>query len=715
MPALPARTEDKPATTDKEIVIECAQRLRLAIEAESENRSSALEALEFGDGKQWPDDLYNQRRINKRPSLTINHTNTFVRRVVNNMRQQRPRIKVHPVGDGANIEVADVITGMVRHIENRSDADVAYDTGGEAAVRMGWGYWRVLSEWVDENSFDQELCIAAIRNPFTVYMDPSSTHPAAADAEWCIITEKMRREEYRRRYPDAANVEFRAMGGGDDLSEWETRTEIRLAEYYRIQKVEDTLYRMTNGMSMFGDDIRKNKDLLEAAQVTYQTDANGKRVSRRSFRQRVEWFRLNGTEIVDRRTLDKDPLPDKWIPVIRCEGNVLDLNGRVRRKGMIADMMDAARMLNYWKTCETELIALSPKSPWITADGQTDGHPEWRDANQIPYSELRYTPTYIENPDGSRIPVPPPSRIPPPQIPAAFVQAAQGATQDLMALAGMPHEPMVDQPGQVISGVALSKRQALSDIGHFQYYDNQTRAISHTGSILLSLIPHYYPTERMQRIIGEDGVPSMIKINQQQPPSAVERVKNDVTVGRYDVVMDTGPGYETKRLEGAEAMLDLLKTPLAEPIAKVGADLVVRNMDFAGSADLADRLMPMSPEGMKKVVENLPKQARGIVVAMQQNMQQLQHELQNLKLEMKYKGQIELGWMNVEREKAHLKSDTERFDTHATNLTRLHDTEIKVAGKIIDSHVTKGHDAAMAEREMIAEAINAEKSNGAAE
>jgi Phage P22-like portal protein len=720
MPRIP-RKQDQPATTDDAIFQECAERLKIAIEAEGENRLRGIEALEFRDGQQWPDDLYNQRRIDKRPSLTINHTNTFVRRVVNNMRQQRPRIKVHPVGDGANVDKANVLSGLIRHIETASSAAVAYDTGGESAVCIGWGYWRVLSEYLDESSFEQELKVAAIRNPFTVYFDPSSAMPAGEDAEWCIITEKMKREEYARQYPDAENIEFQRSGNGDSFSEWESKTEIRLAEYYRIQRTTETLYRMSNGMALFADDIKKLSAELDAAQVTKTGE------SRPSFRQRVEWFKLNGTKIVDRRSADSNPLPDKWIPIVRCEGNVLDLNGRIRRKGMVADLMDPARMYNYWRTMETEMLALAPKAPWIVAAGQTDGHPEWKDANQKPYSALTWEPVTVEQPDGSKTLIPPPQRTPPVPIPAGAVQAAQGAVQDLMAVAGMPHEPMNDTPGSVVSGVALERRQALSDIGHFQYYDNQTRAIAHTGRILVQLIPHYYSTARMQRIIGEDGVPSMVPINQQQPSAAnaaVMEVKNDLTVGRYDVVMDTGPGYETKRLEGAEAMLDLLKTPLAEPIAKVGADLIVRNLDFAGSSDLADRLMPMNPQGMEKLMQNLPKDAQGVVQAMYQQMQATQAELQQTKLELKYKTGIELGWMNVEREKNKTQSDTKVHDTEIRSRTAMHDTvvkgetavrvaEIGAGAQLLNTHAEAAHDRAAA-REMAENAAKAEKgANGA--
>lgn len=709
MPVIPLHA-DKQAVTDDEIVKECAERLRIASEAEADNRARGVVALEFRDGQQWPDDLYNQRKIDKRPSLTINHTNTFVKRVVNNMRQERPRIKVHPVGDGADVSKAKIIQGMIRHIESLSNAGVAYDTGGEMAVSIGWGYWRVFSDFTDADSFDQELKIMPIRNPFTVYFDPGSTLPAGEDADWCIITEKMKRQDYQRDYPDAQKVEFQHTGAGDDMSDWESKEEIRLAEYYRVRKDDDTLYRMTNGMGLFRDQIDTLEAELARANVTYQM-VKGKRMTRTSTRRTIEWYKLNGLAIVDRRSKDHERLPDKWIPVIRCEGNVLDLNGRVRRKGMIDDLMDPARMYNYWRTMETELLALAPKAPWVVAAGQLDGHPEWKDANQKPYSALVYEPAFVEQPDGSKQVLPPPQRMQPVPVPAGAVQAAQGAQQDLMAVAGMPHEPSADVPGAAISGVALQRRQALSDIGHFQFYDNQTRAICQTGRVLLSLIPFYYSTARMQRIIGDDEQPAMANINQRvSPPGnpAVFMVKNDLTIGRYDVVMDTGPGYETKRLEGADSMIELLKTPLAEPVIKVGADVIIRNMDFEGADDLADRLMPTNPQSMSKLVANLPKEAQGVVQAMQAQSAQKDQLIQQLQMQLKFKTDIEQGWMQVELAKVKAKSadtaasnQTKQLDTHVKAVTAHDVAEIQAGGKILDTHVEQLHNRAAA-REQIA-------------
>ena len=232
MPEVP-KDQDKLAVTDEEIWQECSERLRRAVEAEGDNRTKGIECLQFRDGQQWPSDLYDQRKMDKRPSLTINHTNTFCRRVVNNMRQQRPRIKVHPVGDGAQIQEAQVIEGIIRHIENMSNAQVAYDTGGESAVNIGWGYARVLTDYIDEKSFDQEIKIAPVRNTFTGYIDPAATLPDGSDMDWFIFSEKMKRTDYVRDYPEYAIRDFQHGGAGDELADWENKDEIRLAEYFQ--------------------------------------------------------------------------------------------------------------------------------------------------------------------------------------------------------------------------------------------------------------------------------------------------------------------------------------------------------------------------------------------------------------------------------------------------------------------------------------------------
>src|SRR5277367_5610517 len=702
MPQLPNSDQDKPAVTDEDIWLEAADRLRIAIEAEGDNRANAIEALNFLDGKQWPDDLYNKRKIARRPSLTINHTKTFNRRVCNNMRQQRPRIKVHPVGDGADIDKADVIGGVIRHIENISKASIAYDTAGESAVNIGWGYIRLVADYIDEKSFDQEIKIMPVRNTFTVYMDPASVMPAGEDAEWVIITETMSRKEYKRKYPKAENIEFVRSGVGDNQAQWETRNQIRLAEYYRITKRNEKLYELSNGMMVYAKDLKALQP--ELAQLSFLGQPVSVERERPSYRKAVEWFRVKGKMIIERRAIGESapngPLPGEWIPVIRCEGNVLDLNGRVRRKGMTEDMMDPARMLNYWETCKTEQLALASKAPWVGAQGFRDGHPEWDTANQEPYSALEYNIVMVDNGQGVMTPVPPPQRQEGVPLSQGFVQASESALQALMQIAGMPHEPGQDTPASVVSGVALQRRQALSDMAHYQFYDNQTQMIAQCGRVCLSWIPTYYSTQRMQRIIGEDGVPTMEAINTPQPSAAdpaVMEVKNDLSVGRYDVVMDTGPGYDTKRQEGAESMTAVLATPLGEEIAKVGADIVLRSYDWAGASDLADRMMPKTPEGMTKIMEQLPKQAQNIVQSFMGQLNQAQQKISQLEADLKFgltktmhqdSTKMSIETMKDKRAERDTNTDsaTKRFDTHVKSVTARDVAEINAGAKLIDSN-----------------------------
>jgi hypothetical protein len=289
----------------------------------------------------------------------------------------------------------------------------------------------------------------------------------------------------------------------------------------------------------------------------------------------------------------------------------------------------------------------------------------------------------------------------------------------LMAVAGMPNEPGADTQGTVVSGKAIQRRQGYSDQSHFQYYDNLTLAIAQCWRVMVEWIPFYYPEPgRMQRIIGEDSTPTMVKLNEKTQEQgadgqAIERVKNDLSVGRYDVVMDTGPGYETKREEGAENLIDLLKVgPLAEVIAKQGADLVFRSIDHPYMQELADRLMAANPEGLQKVMEGLSSRARSIVQSLANQVQSLQQQLQAAQQDAK-----------AGITKAHLAATVKAHDTQESNLTKRLDTEtrahtalaveeIRAGGKILDTHAQAGHDAAAAER-MVQAGLSAEnKPNG---
>lgn len=673
------------AISDAEIWEEARDRLQIATEAYSDNRKRAKAAMLFREGDQWDHDTVTSASEDS-PELTINLTDAFVRRVVNNIKQQRPRGKCHPVGDGADIELAEIINGIGRHVEARSEASIAYDLAAERAVDAGEGYFRLVAEYESPRSFRKDLRILPITNIFSVSMDPGAIMPSGADQNWCLISVKMKRQEYKRRYPDAKNVNWNDIERQGARLDWEDKEEVRLAEYFRIREKAEKLY-MIRGkrgeeFALYRSELPRREDgKIVIDDVKKRLLERGMWIDgeRDSCKRQVEWFRLNGLVVVERQQI-----PGSYIPVFRVDGNAVDIDGKIRRRGMVEPMMDPQRMVNYGEVAKIKRLGLAPKAPWVAAEGQLDGHPEWDDANQKQYSVLTYKPVVIET--GSLpVMVPPPARQEPAQIEAGFSEFVQGMRSNLTAVAGMPNEPGQDKQGVVVSGRAIEKRQFLSDQAHFQYYDHTTQAIAQCWRVIAEWIPAYFSEpNRRQRIIGEDSTPQMVTLNQADDSDAEKRIRNDLSVGRYDVVMDTGPGYDTKREEGADNMIELLKIPaLAEIIAKTAPDLVFRSIDHPYMQELADRLMAANPEGLKKIMDGMSSRAKSVIQSLANENQAIKQQLQAAQQEAKFGIQ-----------KAHMAAVVKAHDTETRAQTALHVEEIRAAGKIIDARADRDHSAA---------------------
>jgi hypothetical protein len=426
---------------------------------------------------------------------------------------------------------------------------------------------------------------------------------------------------------------------------------------------------------------------------------------RDSIKRQVEWFRLNGLKVVERQQI-----PGSYIPVFRVEDRATDIDGEVLRRGMVQAMMDPARMVNYGEVAKIKRLGLAPKAPWIGAEGQFEGRDEWNDANKKPYSKLEYKPIVIETSQGPIL-IPPPTRQPPAQIEAGFSDFVQGMRSNLMAVAGAPNEPGQDQQGVVVSGRAINRRQWLSDQAHYHVYDNLTLAIAQCWRVIVEWVPVYFwEPGRMQRIIGEDSTPEMVAINKPEEEDGIKRIKNDLSVGRYDIVMDTGPGYDTKREEGADNMLEMIKVPaLAEIVAKMGPDLLFRSIDHPYMQELADRLAAATPDGLKKVMEGLSNRAKSLVQSLANENQQLKQQVQQLEQDAKAgitKAHIAAV---VKAHDTNVMSDTKRHDTEVRARTALSVEEIRAASKLVDSHLEHGHEVNILREELTHGAMEAER------
>lgn len=636
---------------DKDLLSDAKADFKLCVDAESDQREESLDDLSFALlGKQWPDEVETSRKAEGRPCLTINRLPAFIKQVTNDARQNRPSINVHPVGGGAEKEVADIYRDLIRNIENVSKADIAYDTALDFAASMGFGYWIVRDQYTCEDSFDKDLVIERVSNPFSVYGDYSSKEATSVDWNRAFVTDMLTKPDFKKRWKDADASSFDPQGSDEETALWFEESRIRVAEWWTREETIAQLLKLSDGSIMFEDEYLKLKDILDSEMITVsgQRDAKTYQVT-----QRI----ISGCDV-----LETNEWKGKYIPIVPVYGNEINVNGKRYFQSLVKFAKDPQRMFNYWRTASTELVALAPKAPFVGAVGQfaTDSA-RWATANTVSHPNLEYD-IVDGRPDA-------PQRQAFAGVPAGALQEALNASDDMKNVMGL-HDASLGAKSNETSGKAIMARQREGDVSTFNFADNRNRAIEHTGTILVDLIPKHYDVARIIRGIKEDGSTYSVPINQpvvpkqnpeQQPapgqpmqefepapegmdPEMMKGIVKmfDLTTGKYDVTVSSGPSYTTKREESAEQMMEFIRVfPQAAPLI---GDLLAKNLDWPGADEVAARLKAMLPpqaagqnpqlQAMQGQMQQMDAHAKEAVKHWQDEAQNLTGQLEDLKHQM---------------------------------------------------------------------------------
>lgn len=645
-------TGKPPSKADEKSLTTMRKRMKTAIDATSVSREDELDDLKFRAASpdnpewQWPAEVLSTRgatagqSINARPTLVINKLPQHVLQVTNDQKQNRPAGRVIPVDDKADVKMAEIFEGMVRHIEYISDADVAYDTACDNQVTYGEGYFRILTDYCDETSFEQDIKIGRVRNSFSVYMDPTIQDPCGSDAQWCFITQEITKDEYEQQFPKASPISSLERGtGDDDFLNWITEDTIRIAEYFYFENEVKTLcmYRTVDGRLV---NAIKGSDADKAAiKLGLKCEK-----TRETTIKMVKWCKTNGYEF-----LEKKDWAGRWIPVVRVIGNEFEIDGEIHVSGIVRNAKDAQRMYNYWVSQEAEMLALAPKAPFVGYAGQFEGfEQQWKMANVQNWPYLEVNPDAAD-PDGK--PYPLPQRMQPPLAQNGLIQAKMGASDDIKATTGQ-YDPSLGAKSNETSGKAIIAREQQSDTGTYHYVDNLARAIRYGARQIVDLIPKIYDTKRIARIVGLDGETEHVDIDPEQS-TPVQEIRDPGTqaiikriynpkIGKYDVAVTTGPSYMTKRQQAADAQAQLLQ---GNPeLWKVAGDLFVKNLDWPGAEELSKRLARIVPPEIRDDQDESPEmaQAKQIIQGLQQQvegmgkaMEQMQHGIEAQTVEVK--------------------------------------------------------------------------------
>lgn len=591
-----------------DIIKMARKRLAEAKDADHENREEALEDLEYIAGFHWDEEEREAREDAGRPCITINRLPQFVRQVTGDIRQLNPAINVIPADNNANPDTAEIIEGMTRHIEYRSDGSSVYERAAESAAQCGMGYFRILSEYESEDSFNQEILLETIDNPLSVYFDPDARKSTREDANFCFITTQIDAEAFKEDFPDASPMDVEHDGNTDGLEHWRESGDVVVAEYFWKEP-----YKRKIGLTRDGKTIEDPQAIHDVAKT------------REVAAHKVMWAKISGKDVLE----GPREFPCKHIPIIGVMGEELHIGERRVRTSVIRYAKDPQRLYNYYSSAQAETIALQPKTPYVATVKQIEGFENlWQAANESNEAVLPYNPD--EKAPG------PPQRSAPPVASQALAQEAMKAGEDMKATTGI-YDAGLGQASNEKSGVAIRQRQLESDISTSIYTDNLSKAIAHCGRVMVDMIPKIYDTERTVRIVGKDDNEQMVPINgadfdQDLNPIAI----NPLSQGKYDVRVTVGPNYTTRRQETAESMMQFMQ---AFPAAgQVAGDLLVKAMDWPDADKLAERLEKVLPPGLADISDD-PQAQQQAMAAQQQQMaaqqQQMQFEQAMKQLEMR--------------------------------------------------------------------------------
>ena len=575
----------KGVDSDEEILTEARKRFKIAYDAESDNRELALDDINFRNGDQWEATTKTQRKAEGRPCLTINKLEQRVDQVTGDQRMNRMGPIIRPLNvtesNGA-FSLAKVIDGMIRNIESTSGASGAYDTAFDHAVGHGTGYWRIVSEENDDDSFDQDIKIQRIANSFRVYLDSTAEHETKKDAMWGFITSLCDKEDY-----PGASWE-KPKGEGTEL--WFEGDKVRVVEYFRRVPEEIEIW-----------DIEGKATRVKDSKIDIRDDLTEKgtkpRKKRKATTYRVEWFKMGANDIFERNIF-----PSKFIPIVPCYGKELNVDGKTVYRGVIRFAKDPQRIYNYTRTASVEQVALAPKAPWVIEESQLGNHSAlWHSANVKNHPVLIY-----KNKTGVSSPI----RQAPPQPSSGWMSESALADQDIDAASGM-YKASLGAPSNERSGKAINARKTEGDVGVYHFHDNKAKSLKHTYEILIDMIPRVYDAERIVRIKTPEEKEEMITINQSVFDGGSQSwVKiYDLSIGKYEVSVDVGASYTTQREMASQSMMELIQ--YAPQLAPKILDLIAKNLDWPGADDIANRLKEKapSPEEIQQAIQQAVEQA----------------------------------------------------------------------------------------------------------
>lgn len=536
-------------------------------------------------GAQFEGDLADQ--FENRPKIEINKVARSIDRIFNEYRQNRITVDFRTADDSADEETADLLDAMLRADEQESGAQEAYDNAFQEGCKGGIGAFRLRAEYEDdEDDENDQMCIKI--DPIydadvSVFFDVDAKRYDKADASHAFLIYTQDRESARDQWGEDV-ADFNPVGVNPTGYDWASDDAVYIAEYFEIEHKKERVlvYKSEDGQfeKRYKEaELDENPELQQELEMTGYFLARTKTIKR----QKVHKYILSGLRVLE----DCGYIAGKYLPIIPYFGNRSYINGIERAWGHALKARDPQRLYNMQASVLAEIAALSPVERPIFTTEQVQGLDQyWGEDNINRYPFALVNP--LRNADGTIAHIGPTAYTKSPSIPPAMIALVEMMNRDIDDVTG--NSANAQDVISNTSGAAVSMIQQRLDMSTFGYMDNFAKTMRWMGHVWLSMRRDIEVEPRKVKTLSIEGAQGTAEIMKPaiDPDTAEEITLNDISSGRYDVVVDVGPASASKREATVRNLTQLLQTAqVVDPqTAGLLLNMALVNFDGEGMEDV---------------------------------------------------------------------------------------------------------------------------------
>lgn len=589
-------------------------------------RLQSQDDVAFYHGKQWDDNMTSIARSKREPQLSVNRLPQFVKQIENSLRSQDIAITCAATSEEGSEDTANIFTGIIRGIEQRSNAKThyIYAAGENGALVPGIGYLKVEVDYADREGFLQDIRITSIKDPMKILVDPSAQEMDFSDASYWLEFEDYTEPAFKKAFPRAQCSSVDAFPSGSSLN----ADGIRVARFWYKEETSVTKFLMDDGTIEVEERIER---LADDDNYTVSVDGTTKTILRERTvtSHKIKYLDFTGAEV-----LNQGEWAGSKFPFVAVTGPAALIDGKRDIRGIIRFAKDSQKMLNFMASSAARRIASANKSPWIVDRKSIAPYlSAWNKANTENMPYLPYD-SYDDKGNGRQLP--PPQRADQTGQIQDLLQAAAKFEDDLKATIGI-YDAGLGATANEQSGVAIQTLAQQGQNANAHFSDYLSSAIKTLGEILLDLIPRIYDTPRVVQVVGANSKMKMVKINELFSKNGSKTIYDIAnSAGIYGVVINVGPAYATIKQAAIEQMTQLMRVNPA--IAPFVQDIIAGNMDFEGKDIVRDRLLKVLAMTNPGVIEDaeqadVPPQALAKIAASQAMIEQMNQAIQELQVQ----------------------------------------------------------------------------------